>query len=98
MGYVYIAVGSTITWRSSKQGVTTQSTIEAEYIALWEVGKEASWLRNLHKNLLFFQRDPTTILCDNTGAVAIAKNLLYHKRTKHIDSHYHWIHEKVQLG
>ena len=98
MGYVYIAAGGAITWRSGKQGITTQSTTEAEYIALWEAGKEASWLCNLYKDLLFSQRDPTMILCDNTGAVAIVKNSLYHKWTKHIDLHYHWICKKVQLG
>ena len=95
---VYIAVGGAITWQSGKQGVTAQSTTEAEYIALWEAGKEASWLYNLYKDLLFSQWDPTMVLCNNTKAVAIARNLLYYKRTKHIDSHYHWIHEKVQLG
>jgi hypothetical protein len=43
-GYVFIAANGMITWRSSKQPVTVQSSTEAEYIALWEAGKEASWL------------------------------------------------------
>ena len=33
---------------------------------------------------------------DNTGTVAITKNPMFHKCTKHIDSHFHWIREKIQ--
>ncbi len=47
-GYVIIIAGSMITWKSRKQGLTVQSTTEAEYIVLWEGGQEASWLRNLY--------------------------------------------------
>jgi hypothetical protein len=39
---------------------------------------------------------PTTIYCDNTGATAIVKNPLDHKRTKHIDTKFYWVCEKVQ--
>ncbi len=41
---------------------------------------------------------PTIIYYDNISAVAIAKNPLYYKRTKHIDTKFHWIHKKVQIG
>jgi hypothetical protein len=97
-GYVFLAANGAITWRSSKQPVTAQSSTEAEYIALWEAGKEASWLRNLYRELRLTQQHPTKITCDNTGAVAIAKNPIFHKRTKHIDSRFHWVREKVQAG
>jgi hypothetical protein len=96
--YVFIAAGSAITWRSGKQSVTAQSSTEAEYIALWEAGKEASWLRNLYRELGFTQQQPTVIMQDNTGTVAIPNNPTFHKRTKHIDSRYHWVWEKVQAG
>jgi len=97
-GYVFIAADGAITWRSGKQSVTSQSSTEAEYIALWEAGKEASWLRNLYRELGLPQQKPTTIMQDNTGTVAIARNPLFHKRTKHIDSKFHWVREKVQAG
>jgi hypothetical protein len=97
-GYVFIAAEGAITWRSGKQTVTAQSSTEAEYIALWDAGKEASWLRNLHRELGLTQTQPTTIMQDNEGTVAIAKDPLFHKRTKHIDSRYHWVREKVQAG
>jgi hypothetical protein len=95
-GYAFIAAGGAITWRSAKQTVTATSTTEAEYIAFWEAGKEVSWLRNLYQQLGETQHAPSIIKQDNEGTVAIAKNPIFHKRTKHIDSRYHWVREKVQ--
>jgi hypothetical protein len=80
-GYVFIAAGGAIPWRSNKQTVTALSTTEAEYIALWESAKEASWLRNLYKELGLTQEEPTILNSDSTGAVGIAKDPLFHKRT-----------------
>src|SRR6266852_5279991 len=97
-GYVFVAAGGAITWRSNKQSVTAISTTEAEYIALWESGKEASWLRNLYNELGLTQQKPTMLNSNSTGVVSIAKDPLFHKRTKHIDSKYHWVQEKVQAG
>jgi hypothetical protein len=96
--YIIIAMGSVITWKSRKQGLTVQSTTEAKYIAIWDGGQEALWLRNLYQELGYLQDQPTKIYCDNASTVAITKNPLYYKRTKHIDTKFHWIHEKVQTG
>ena len=35
---------------------------------------------------------------DNQGAIALAKNPVSHKRTKHIDIRYHFIRECVNRG
>jgi hypothetical protein len=72
-----------------------QSTTKVKYIALWDEGQEALWLRNLYQELGYLQDKPTKIYCNNVSAMAIAKNPLYHKRTKHIDTKFHWICEKV---
>jgi len=97
-GYVFIAAGGAITWQSSRQSVTAESSTEAEYITLWEARKKASWLRNLYNKLGFTQKEPTVIMQDNTRMVAIVKNPMFHKCTKHINSHFHWIREKIQDG
>jgi len=96
LGYTFLATGGMITWKSNKQSIMAQLSTEAEYIALWEAGKEASWLRNLYNEIGHAQGKATLISCDNNGAVAIARNPMFHKRTKHIDSKYHWIWEKVE--
>ena len=33
---------------------------------------------------------------DNQGSTALAKNLEFHKRTKHIDIRYHFVRKKVE--
>jgi len=58
--------------------VTAESSTEAKYIAIWEAGKEVSWLRNLYNELGFTQNDSTVIIQDNTSTVAIAKNPMCH--------------------
>jgi hypothetical protein len=39
-GYVFILNGGTVSWKSSKQETTTDSTTETEYIVASEVDKE----------------------------------------------------------
>ena len=39
-----------------------------------------------------------TIFCDNTGAIALAKESRFHKRTKHINRHFNSIREHVEDG
>ncbi|MCO5611913.1 hypothetical protein L7F22_066172 [Adiantum nelumboides] len=42
--------------------------------------------------------DSVTIYCDNISSIMLAKNPVYHARTKHIEVHYHFIREKVLAG
>ena len=42
--------------------------------------------------------DPMTIFCDNTRAIAIAKEPRFHKKTKHIKRRFNSIHEYIQDG
>ena len=47
-GYLFTLAGATICWKSRKQKLIALSSTEAEYIALTEAAKEASWLRELY--------------------------------------------------
>ena len=38
------------------------------------------------------------IFCDNSSAIALSKNSDFHKRTKHIDTKFHFIRELVNNG
>ena len=84
-GYTFISSGGAITWGSKKQSIVSLSTTEAEYICLSDAAREATWLRNLLKELGFEQRETTLIYGDNQSALAIARNSQYHKRTKQFD-------------
>ena len=41
---------------------------------------------------------PLTIFEDNEGCIALSKNPVSHRRSKHIDIRYHWIRERVRAG
>ena len=38
------------------------------------------------------------IYCDNLSSIQLARNIVYHERTKHIEVHYHFIRERVLAG
>ncbi|KAE9089359.1 hypothetical protein PF010_g19021 [Phytophthora fragariae] len=52
-------------------------------------------MRRLLKDIGADQVGATVIYEDNQGAMALAKNVGYQARTKHIDIRYHFIREKV---
>jgi hypothetical protein len=97
-GYVFLAGGGAVTWKSKKQTIIALSTTEAEYIALSEAGREAVWLRNLYGELGFAQQSATTINGDNNGSVVLTRNPQFHQRSKHIALRYHWVRDLVTDG
>ena len=50
------------------------------------------------RDLCHEQEKGTTIFCDDSSEIALSKNYVFHKRTKHIDSKYHFIRELVNNG
>jgi hypothetical protein len=94
-GYVFLASGGAITWRSKKLTMVAQSSTEAEYVALAEAAREASWLRNLFEELGFPQTHPTIIRGDNNGSIAMARNPQFHQRSKHIEIRWHFIRDLI---
>src|SRR4029077_10296689 len=65
-GYVFLAGNGAITWCSKRQSLQAQSSTEAEYVALSEAAREASWLRNLYSELgLLNHKKPMLIRGDN---------------------------------
>ena len=77
-GYVFLASGGAITWKSKKQTTIALSSTEAEYVALSEAAREACWLRNLYDQIGYPQKYPTIIKGDNDGSIAMAKNQQFH--------------------
>jgi hypothetical protein len=51
-------------------------------------------LKDLHEEV----SDPTMIYCDNLNSIQLAKNLVFHARTKHVEVHYHFVRERVLFG
>jgi hypothetical protein len=87
-----------VTWSSKKQAIVALSSTEAEYVAQTHAAKELIWLRTIIGELNSPFENPTTLHCDNQGAIALAKDNKFHARTKHIDIRYHFIREAVEDG
>ena len=44
-GLFFISNGGAVSWKSSKQSVTADSTTKAKYLAILDAAKEAIWIR-----------------------------------------------------
>ncbi|KAH9696545.1 retrovirus-related pol polyprotein from transposon RE2 [Citrus sinensis] len=87
-----------ISWSSKKQYVVTRSSAESEYRALAATSAELTWLQSLFTELGINCTDKPTIWCDNISATELARNPVYHSRTKHIEIDMHFIRNKVVAG
>ncbi|KAI3703981.1 hypothetical protein L1987_74182 [Smallanthus sonchifolius] len=95
-GFVFTLNGGAVSWKSSKQSVVADSTTKSEYIA----ASDAAWMKKCITDLDVVPsiRQPIEILCDNTGAIAQAKEPRSHHKAKHIQRKFHCIREIVERG
>ena len=97
-GYVFHMGSGVISWASKKQSIVALSTAEPEYVAATAAACQAVWMRRMLRSLAQEQAKATVIFCDNSSAIALSKNSVFHKRTKHIDTRFHYIRELVSNG
>jgi hypothetical protein len=71
--------------------------MEAKYIAAFEATKEAIWIKNFVSELSVVPSAscPMDLYCDNSGAIAQAKEPSAHKKGKHVLGRYHLIHKII---
>ncbi|XP_073962728.1 UDP-galactose 4'-epimerase isoform X3 [Choristoneura fumiferana] len=86
-----------VSWASKKQPTVALSSTEAEYMALTEAAKEATYLRRFIAQVCSNndQYPTITLYSDSQSAQNLAYNPVNHGRTKHIDTKFHFIREKV---
>ena len=96
-GYVFTLNDGAVSWKSSKEETTTDSTTESEYITAFEATKEAVWIKKFITELGVVPRIAHLILlyCDNNGAIAQAKEPRSHQRSKHVLRRYHLIRDII---
>ena len=87
-----------ISWFSRKHSSVALSTAEAEYITACSASCEAIWLQKLMLGLFDPELDTTVILCDNQSCIKMAKNPIFHDKSKHIEIQYFYIRDMVQEG
>ncbi|WVZ93487.1 LOW QUALITY PROTEIN: hypothetical protein U9M48_039462 [Paspalum notatum var. saurae] len=78
-----------VSWQSVKQQVVALSSCEAEYIAASTASTQALWLARLLA---------VELRVDSKSALALAKNPVFHERSKHIRVRYHFIRDCWEEG
>ncbi|GJS93198.1 retrotransposon protein, putative, ty1-copia subclass, partial [Tanacetum coccineum] len=73
---MFLVYGGVVDWKSTKQSIFATSSTDAEYIAAFDASKEAVWIRKFISGLDVVPtiEEPINMYCDNTGAIAIAKD------------------------
>jgi hypothetical protein len=96
--FVFKLAGGAFDWCSRKlPGVSTSSTV-AEYKALSEGAKEATWIRQLLEEL-GYPTGPIAVFCDNEAAVKLAnKRSKLNQKVKHLRISWHFIKNAIADG
>jgi len=77
--------GCLVSWTSTKQGTIALLIAETKYISIASCCSQVLWIKHQLKDYNLFQRQ-FPILCDNTIAIDLSKNLIMHSCAKHITS------------
>jgi hypothetical protein len=95
---VFILAGGAISWKSSKQTVTTSSTMYAEFVACYEATGQMNWLKKFIPGLKVVDsiHKPLKLYCDNNPVVQYAHNNKSSGATKHFDIKYYVVKDKVR--
>jgi len=96
--YVYVLARGAISWKSVKQSVIAASTMEAEFVACFEVTVQANRLQNFISGLGVVKNisKPLKIYCDNFATVFFYKSDKYSKGAKHMELKYFVVKEEFR--
>lgn len=95
-GHIFYFGETPISWCSQKQNTVALSSCEAEFMAATSAACQAIWLRSLYGEIIGGEMQKILIWVDNKSAIALMKNPVFHGRSKHIDTRYHFIRECVE--
>ncbi|KAG7598815.1 GAG-pre-integrase domain [Arabidopsis suecica] len=90
--------GSPISWKTKKHDVVSRSSAEAEYRAMADTVSELLWLRALLPALGINCDAPIMLYSDSLSAIGLAKNPIYHARTKHVGRDVHFVRDEIIRG
>uniref|UniRef100_A0A2N9G158 Reverse transcriptase Ty1/copia-type domain-containing protein n=1 Tax=Fagus sylvatica TaxID=28930 RepID=A0A2N9G158_FAGSY len=97
-GYCIYLGANCISWASKKQATVSRSNAEAEYRSMSTTTAELIWRLYLLHDIGIHLPNPHVLFCDNTSALHMTVNPVFHARTKHIELDVHFVHEKVAAG
>ena len=90
-GYIFSFGSGAVTWSSKKQPTVALSSTEVEYRGATVAACEVAWLNKLLHDFGLQAHRKVVLNCDNLSSIQLARNPVFHVRTKHIKVHYHLI-------
>jgi hypothetical protein len=94
-GGAFFLGDSLVAWLRKKQGSISLSTTTVEYILASTCCTQVSWMIQTLADLEVKYTTPIPIHCDNTSAISVSKNPVFHSKTKHIPIKYHLLRKQV---
>ena len=84
--YIFNLGNGAVCWKSKKQTIIANSTIEAKLIAFASASEEANWLKDLlHEIPLWEKRIPSILIhCDSIVIIGKVKNHYYNCKSRPI--------------
>jgi hypothetical protein len=69
----------------------------AEYVTAASSYSQIIWIVHTMRDFgVIFERVP--LMCDNTSAIFVAKNLVFHKRMRHLERRDHFLRDHTKKG
>ncbi|RDY07861.1 hypothetical protein CR513_07964, partial [Mucuna pruriens] len=94
-GLMFMMGYGAVSRASKKQPVVSLSTTEAKYIVATLCACQCIWLRRILEQLGAKEKDEIVILCDNSSAIQLSINPVFHGRSKHITVRFHFLRDLV---
>ena len=81
--YIIKVGGGAVSWKPKKHMCVTLPSTEVEYVALYQAVKESVWMIEFLKTLGVSICNAMMVNVDNQGAMALARNPIFHNRYPH---------------
>jgi hypothetical protein len=101
-GYLLYALGILVLWKSKKQTLVAQSTMESELIASAAVKRQIDWFSGLLSELTpslqaasGVSQSPPVLLNDNLACVTVLNNGNFKGDSRHLRLRFYGLHEAV---
>ncbi|XP_075079980.1 uncharacterized protein LOC142165297 [Nicotiana tabacum] len=97
-GFILFLGGFPISWKSKKQLTLALSSAEAKYRVIRLLVAEVVWVVRLLNEFGLANLVPVEVYCDSQSSIHIAKNPVFHERTKHIEVDCHFVRDALKSG